>query len=73
MIGASTVAMAAQPLDLVFDMETDDPDDFLTLLLLLGHPCARLRAVTIVPGSPEQVGLVRAALGWFGVDLPVGV
>ncbi|GAB4212265.1 MAG: nucleoside hydrolase [Roseiflexaceae bacterium] len=69
----SNAATERQPLDLIFDMETDDPDDFLTLLLLLGHPRARLRAVTIVPGSPEQVGLVRAALGWFGVDVPVGV
>lgn len=61
------------PIDLIWDMETDDPDDFLTLLLLLGHPLVRLRAVTIVPGSPLQVGLVRAALGWFGLDIPVGV
>ncbi|HEU4324713.1 MAG TPA: nucleoside hydrolase [Roseiflexaceae bacterium] len=73
MMNHPTAATPAQPLDIVFDMETDDPDDFLTLLLLLGHPRARLRAVTIVPGSPEQVGLVRAALGWFGADLPVGV
>jgi pyrimidine-specific ribonucleoside hydrolase len=53
-------------------METSDPDDFITLLLLLGHPEVRLKAVTITPGTPDQVGLVRAALDWFGVDLPVG-
>jgi pyrimidine-specific ribonucleoside hydrolase len=58
--------------DLVWDMETQDPDDFLTLLLLLGHPAVRLRAVTVAPGSPQQVGLVRRALGWFGRELPVG-
>lgn len=62
----------ADKLDVVWDMETQDPDDFLTLLLLLGHPRVRLKAVTITPGSPWQVGLVRKALGWFGVDIPVG-
>jgi pyrimidine-specific ribonucleoside hydrolase len=59
-------------IDVVWDMETSDPDDFLTLLLLLGHPAVRLKAVTITPGSTAQVGLVRRALGWFGVDIPVG-
>jgi pyrimidine-specific ribonucleoside hydrolase len=59
-------------LDVVWDMETGDPDDFLTLLLLLGHPEVRLKAVTITPGSPHQVGLVRHALACFGRDLPVG-
>lgn len=59
-------------LDVVLDMETHDPDDFLTLLLLLGHPEVNLKAVTITPGSRHQVGLVRRALGWFDVDIPVG-
>ena len=59
-------------IDLVWDMETKDPDDFLALLLLLGHPAVRLKAVTVTPGSPQQVGLVRRALAWFGRDLPVG-
>jgi pyrimidine-specific ribonucleoside hydrolase len=60
-------------LDLVWDMETGDPDDFLTLLLLLGHPQVRLKAVTITPGSAPQVGLVRRAVrDWFGRDIPVG-
>jgi pyrimidine-specific ribonucleoside hydrolase len=59
-------------LDVIFEMETNDPDDFLTLLLLLGHPRVNLKAVTLVPGSAQQVGLVRRALGWFGVELPVG-
>ncbi|GAB1539309.1 nucleoside hydrolase [Scytonema sp. NUACC21] len=53
-------------------METGDPDDFLTLLLLLGHPQVNLKAVTVTPGSPYQIGLVRQALAWFDVDLPVG-
>ncbi len=60
-------------LRLAWDMETGDPDDFLTLLLLLDHPGVDLVAVTITPGTPAQVGLVRRALEWFGrADLPVG-
>lgn len=57
---------------LVWDMESNDPDDFLTLLLLLGHPAVDLRAITITPGSARQVGLVRAAMRWLGRDIPVG-
>jgi inosine-uridine nucleoside N-ribohydrolase len=57
----------------IWDMETQDPDDFLTLLFLLGHPRVDLRAVTIMPGTPEQVGLVRRAVNdWFGRDIPIG-
>lgn len=59
-------------LDVVWDMETGDPDDFLTLLLLLGHPAVNLKAVTITPGTPDQVGVVRRALEWFGRTIPVG-
>jgi pyrimidine-specific ribonucleoside hydrolase len=43
----------------VFDMETGDPDDVLTLLFLASHPDVDLRAVAITPGSQEQVALVR--------------
>ena len=59
-------------LDVVWDMETGDPDDFITLLFLLGHPRVNLKAVTVTPGTPDQVGVVRKALGWFGRDIPVG-
>ena len=58
--------------DIVWDMETGDPDDFLTLLLLLGHPDVTLKAITVTPGAPDQIGLVRQALSWFGQDIPVG-
>jgi hypothetical protein len=58
--------------DVVFDMESHDLDDFLTLLLLLGHPEVRLQAVTLTPGTVYQVGLVRRALSWFERELPVG-
>lgn len=48
-------------INMVFDMETNDPDDFLTPLLLAGHRMLNLCAVTILPGTPAQVGLVRRA------------
>ncbi len=58
---------------LLWDMETGDPDDFLTLLMLLGHPRVELLGVTVTPGTPDQIGVVRAALSWFGRQaLPVG-
>lgn len=60
-------------IDIVWDMETNDPDDFLTLLFLAGHPLVNLKAVTVVPGSPQQIGFVRHALReWFHLDIPVG-
>lgn len=59
--------------EFLLDMETSDPDDFLTLLLLLGHPTVDLRAVTVTPGSRTQVALVRSVLRWFGrTDIRVG-
>jgi len=59
-------------INVVWDMETGDPDDFLTLLLLCGHPDVNLKAVTVTPGSRHQIGLVRWALEQFGLDIPVG-
>ena len=59
-------------IDVVWDMETADPDDFLTLLLLMDHPLVRLKAVTITPGTQSQVGLVQATLAEFGQEIPVG-
>jgi pyrimidine-specific ribonucleoside hydrolase len=59
-------------LDVVWDMETGDPDDFITLLMLLGHPRVNLRGVTITPGTPDQIGVVRHALALFGRSIPVG-
>jgi len=57
-----------------FDMETADPDDVMTLAMLATHPRAELRGVTITPGGPDQVGLVRHVLKRLGrADVPVGV
>ncbi|WP_291720125.1 nucleoside hydrolase [Bernardetia sp.] len=61
-----------QKLPVVFDMETNDPDDYITLLFLLGHPRIELKAVTITPGSVYQVGLVERTLQLFGKDIPIG-
>lgn len=58
---------------LVFDMETADPDDILTLCILATHPKVHLLAVTVTPGSREQVGVVRHVLGRIGRgDVVVG-
>jgi pyrimidine-specific ribonucleoside hydrolase len=51
----------------VFDMETGDPDDVLTLVFLGAHPFVDLRAVTITPGTQEQVALVRWLLHELGL------
>jgi len=60
-------------MDIVWDMETGDPDDFLTLLLLAGHPGVHLRAVTITPGGADQLAVVHWALEALGMpDTPVG-
>jgi pyrimidine-specific ribonucleoside hydrolase len=65
--------MDAPRIPLAWDMETSDPDDFMTLLLLLGHPRVDLRSVTVTPGTPAQVGVVRWALRRLGrEDVPVG-
>lgn len=49
-----------------FDMETQDPDDVLTLCLLATHPSVYLLAVTVNPGSRAQVGVVRHVLARLG-------
>lgn len=59
-------------IEVVWDMESGDPDDYFTLLLLADHPDVRLKAVTITPGSTLQVGLVRKTLAEFGLSIPVG-
>lgn len=60
-------------IDVIFDMETDDPDDFITLLMLLGHPHVNLKAITVFPGSPQQIGLIRHAVNTlFSRDIPIG-
>ena len=60
-------------MDLLFDMETRDPDDVLTLCLVATHPDVRLRGVTVNPGTPAQIGVVRHLLQRTGrEDVRVG-
>lgn len=46
-------------MNVLFDMETSDPDDVLTLCWLIGNPEVNLVGVTVTPGTQEQIGLVR--------------
>jgi pyrimidine-specific ribonucleoside hydrolase len=55
-------------MNVMFDMETADPDDAMTLCFLLSHPRVHLVAVTLTPGSEEQVGLVKRVLDICGYD-----
>jgi inosine-uridine nucleoside N-ribohydrolase len=50
-----------------FDMETQDPDDVMTLAILATHPRVELASVTLMPGTQEQVGLVHHVLNLLGV------
>jgi inosine-uridine nucleoside N-ribohydrolase len=59
-------------IEVVFDMETSDPDDVLTLCMLSHHPQVDLRAVTVTPGSRHQIGLVKHILKLLDKDIPVG-
>jgi pyrimidine-specific ribonucleoside hydrolase len=53
-------------------METGDPDDFFTLAFLCTHPDVALKAVTVTPGTPHQVGVVHYCLERLGLQIPVG-
>ncbi|MCP4438446.1 MAG: nucleoside hydrolase [Aureispira sp.] len=60
-------------MDILFDMETNDPDDVMTLCILSAHPNVNLRAVTVMPGTDEQVGLVHRVLELTDhPEIPVG-
>lgn len=59
-------------IDIAFDMETNDPDDAFTLAILATHPQVNLVAVTVTPGSYEQIGVVRRILGLLGKNIPIG-
>lgn len=60
-------------MNVLFDMETGDPDDAVTLCFLIAHPAFKLRAVTVTPGTNEQVGLVHYLLKATNhEEIPVG-
>lgn len=58
--------------EVLFDMETSDPDDVAALCFLCYHPEINLRAVTVTPGTLDQIGLVKSFLKRCGKDIPVG-
>jgi pyrimidine-specific ribonucleoside hydrolase len=58
-------------LNLLFDMETADPDDAMTLCLLANHSKVNLRAVTVMLGTDEQIGLAKYVLKETGLDVQV--
>ncbi len=51
---------------IIFETETSDPDDFVTLLWLADHPGIDLRGVVVTPGSKDQCQLVRWGLDQCG-------
>ena len=58
---------------IVFEMETSDPDDFMTLLWLADHPDVELLGVLVTPGSKDQCQLVRWGLDRCGrMSTPIG-
>jgi len=60
-------------MNVIYDMETQDPDDLFALAILCSHPEVNLRAVCVTPGSPRQIGLIRHALNQLGkTDIEVG-
>ena len=66
-------APISEKIDILFDTDTGDPDDFFALCVLAGHPRVHVRAVTVTPGTRGQVGSLRAALRRLELaDIPVG-
>lgn len=57
--------------NIIFDMETGDPDDLITLLMLLNHPEVNLKAVTCYEGSSVQIGLIEHVIALSGKTIPV--
>ncbi len=58
---------------IVFEMETSDPDDFMTLMWLADHPEVELAGVVVTVGSRDQCQLVRWGLDRCGRgDVPIG-
>lgn len=55
----------------VFDMETGDPDDLITLLMLLKNENVNLKGVTCYEGSAEQIGLIKHVISMSGKSIPV--
>jgi hypothetical protein len=59
-------------INVLLDMETGDPDDVITLCILASNPNINLLAVTVMPGTNEQIGLVKLILKEASLNIPVG-
>ncbi len=59
--------------NIIYECETQDPDDFMAVCFLLSHPEANLLAINLTPGSNEQVGLFRALLKKVNRKVLIGV
>lgn len=59
-------------MNVLFDMETGDPDDLITLLMLLNNSEVNLVGVTCYQGSPIQIGLIQEVLQRANLDIPIG-
>lgn len=59
-------------MNVIFDMETGDPDDLITLIMLLINPDVELKGITCYQGSPIQIGLINHVLQLANKDIPVG-
>lgn len=59
-------------MNVLFDMETGDPDDLITLLMLIANPDVQLRGITCWQGSPIQIGLIHHVLNLANLSIPVG-
>lgn len=64
--------MTQIPTKVIFDMETGDPDDLMTLLFLLINPEVNLLGVTCYQGSPIQIGMIEHVLQLAQKDIPIG-
>lgn len=60
------------PFPVIFDMETSDPDDVAALCFLCHHSEIDLKAVTVTPGTMDQIGLVKSFLERCHKNIPVG-
>lgn len=57
--------------NVIFDMETGDPDDLITLLMLLNNPAINLKAITCYEGSPVQIGLIEHVVALSGKNISI--
>lgn len=55
-------------MNVLYDMETQDPDDLFALAILASHPKVNLRAVCLTPGSLWQADLIRHVLKRLGKE-----